>query len=491
MLAETAAGNACRNKLVGLKFLVSLDTTVMPLKPNSQSNLVVYELNEVPPRVIKDYCHYRPNSFISQLASHNGILETICSDEGELHPWSTWPTLHRGVPRSKHRIHSLNQDLLPSANYPPIWETLLEHNISIGVFGSLHTYPCPSPSSLVKFYVPDTFSPSSESSSLRLSKLQAFNLLMSSYSKVSPKPLDIYQYSQFLRLLIRGDASTSFLFSCFRQFCLEIFNKHYAERRPYLQAELMFPAFLRHLKISRPRYCSFFTNHVASVMHRFWCYSYPKDYASRLGGSSSIRANHIFAALDIVDRQLSLLGRFCYSNNYDLWILSSMGQKAVSHYDSSPELILNKPKHLLNALGLSCSDVTHLPSMHPDVVFRCSTLKSKETLAKTVSEITDSSGCEIMPLLYSSEGSTLNFTLRPTAQLFMDECINIKGKSHRFSDVGFGSVSRRRATAYHDPIGSFLYTGSTSVGLFASLERDTPLDTTLIIDYIKSLFCIS
>jgi hypothetical protein len=225
-------------------------------------------------------------------------------------------------------------------------------------------------------------------------------------------------------------------------------------------------------------------------MHRFWCYHYPEDYPAKFGDSSYVRSNHIFASLDIVDRQLSLLGRFCYLNNYDLWILSSMGQKAVSCYDSSSELILYEPIRLLSALGFFCSEITPLPSMHPDVVFRCSSLKSKEALAKSLSELTDSSGFKIMPLLYLSEGLTLNFTLRYSAQLMMDGCINFKGRSYSLSDVGFGSVSRRRATAYHDPVGSFLYTGSASADLFASIRRDTPLDTTLIRGYICSMFCI-
>ena len=30
---------------------------------------------------------------------------------GELHPWSTWPTVHRGVTNETHRINFINQDL--------------------------------------------------------------------------------------------------------------------------------------------------------------------------------------------------------------------------------------------------------------------------------------------------------------------------------------------------------------------------------------------
>ena len=37
-------------------------------------------------------------------------------DEGELHPWSTWPTVHRGVNNNLHKIRFINQDLKKCKN---------------------------------------------------------------------------------------------------------------------------------------------------------------------------------------------------------------------------------------------------------------------------------------------------------------------------------------------------------------------------------------
>ena len=39
------------------------------------------------------------------------FIETITEDIGELHPWSSWPTVHRGVDSSKHKIKFINQNL--------------------------------------------------------------------------------------------------------------------------------------------------------------------------------------------------------------------------------------------------------------------------------------------------------------------------------------------------------------------------------------------
>ena len=59
-----------------------------------------------------------------------------------------------------HKIQFINQELDKNINlkYPPIWDILQKNKISVGVFGSLQSFP-PIKSNCVKFYLPDTFSP--------------------------------------------------------------------------------------------------------------------------------------------------------------------------------------------------------------------------------------------------------------------------------------------------------------------------------------------
>jgi hypothetical protein len=73
--------------------------------------LVVYELNEVPWRVIDWYVRSKPDSSLGRMLNQANTLTTVTRDEGELHPWTTWPTLHRGVPNSLHNIRFINQSL--------------------------------------------------------------------------------------------------------------------------------------------------------------------------------------------------------------------------------------------------------------------------------------------------------------------------------------------------------------------------------------------
>ena len=66
--------------------------------------LLIYELNELPLSVLNWYMAINKKGFFAKRLSSENIYETICSDEGELHPWTTWPTLYRGVNNSKHKI---------------------------------------------------------------------------------------------------------------------------------------------------------------------------------------------------------------------------------------------------------------------------------------------------------------------------------------------------------------------------------------------------
>ena len=123
------------------------------------AKLIIYELNELPKKLLNYYIKIKPNSNLSKLKNNGVYLDTYTTDSGELHPWTTWPTFYRGVDNKLHKITSLNQDREYENIYPPIWEILLKKNKTIGIFGSLQSFP-PIDNKKVKFYLPDTFSPS-------------------------------------------------------------------------------------------------------------------------------------------------------------------------------------------------------------------------------------------------------------------------------------------------------------------------------------------
>ena len=114
------------------------------------TKLIIYELNELPRRLLEYYVNINPNSNFKKLKIIGKDLNTFTTDKGELHPWTTWPTFYRGVDNSQHKITSLNQDINCEEKYPPVWKILLQRDISIGIFGSLQSYP-PLKADKVKF----------------------------------------------------------------------------------------------------------------------------------------------------------------------------------------------------------------------------------------------------------------------------------------------------------------------------------------------------
>ncbi|HEY6563860.1 MAG TPA: hypothetical protein VIY86_05155, partial [Pirellulaceae bacterium] len=141
--------------------------------------IVFFELNEVPYRIIDEYCRWRPKSAFARLLPKCFQYETYSEDRGHLSPWKTWPTLHRGVSNAQHFIEDFGQDLSEvDRDFPPLWRILSQNGIRTGVCGSLHTYPLPTDLSGYQFYLPDTFAAGSECFPKKLSIFQEFNLRM-------------------------------------------------------------------------------------------------------------------------------------------------------------------------------------------------------------------------------------------------------------------------------------------------------------------------
>ena len=83
-----------------------------------KNKLIIYELNELPRKLLNYYIKIKPFSNLAYLHKNGHDLNTTTTDKGELHPWSTWATFYRGVDNSKHKIYSLKQDREYDQKYP-------------------------------------------------------------------------------------------------------------------------------------------------------------------------------------------------------------------------------------------------------------------------------------------------------------------------------------------------------------------------------------
>jgi hypothetical protein len=333
-------------------------------------NIILFELNEVPFKVIDYYCDKYPNSVLAKTLSKSYQFETRTEDQGHLHPWSTWPTIHRGITNELHGIKDFGEDLTQvNENYPSIWELLMDKNISAGVCASFHSYPVPENYKAYKFFIPDPFSPKPLVHPAYITGFQKFNLEMARRSVRNvdtsiDKGAALKLGMSFPKLGITLQTVKNLM----KQILSERKNPWKGTRRRTFQSVLAFDVYYKLLKKEKPQFSTFLSNHVASAMPRYWAATFPKDYKENNLSEEWINrySGEIDFALDQFDKFLSKLVSFANKNpNYKLVVLSSMGQQATSAEPMANELLVDNFDTLLQSLGMQEGDYSILPAMHP------------------------------------------------------------------------------------------------------------------------------
>ena len=434
----------------------------MIFKKNSSKNedfkLILYELNEVPERLIKHYIEIKPKSSIAKCIREGLIIKTFTSDTGELHPWSTWPTVHRGVCNTKHNIRFLNQDLSFSSEYRPIWEILLNNKIDIGIFGSLHSYP-PLKRKEVKFYLPDTFAPNHNAYPTELSEFQKFNLRLSGQNKAISTSIDFNSIFNFLKLIFNKIITKRSAVKSIIQILKEFINKKQKKRRSLMQAIIGFEIYYKYLIKHKPSFSTYFTNHVAGMMHRYWKDLFPEDFGLSKKNSNNFNSKSIIKAMDIADSHISKLLKFSQHYGYNLLILSSMGQAAIDRGKYHPELVLKDERKLISKLNLNIENYKFLPAMQPDICVDCNNHESLQLLRESIKELKDSNGNNLFIERYEPVGLRINLATERLTDIDKTTNLNHFEKTFFFKDIGFEIIKRDIGTAYHVPEGILIANG--------------------------------
>jgi hypothetical protein len=419
--------------------------------------IVLLELNEVPFKIVDQFCQANPQSTLARTLPQCRQYDTYAEDRGSLSPWITWPTVHRGVTNERHHIHSFGQDLGDvNAEYPPIWEILSGAGISTGICGTLHTYPIVKDLSNYSFYLPDTFAAGSECFPNSLSVFQEFNLTMARESarNVSTR----VPWKSALRVLASAP-ELGFKLETFADVGAHLWSERAAKwrkvRRRTYQAVLAFDIFMKQLEQTQPAFSSFFTNHVASAMHRFWAAAFPDDYENFGYDDAWVKTyrNEIDFTMWKVDRFVSRLVAFVDRHpGYALWVATSMGQAATEALPLETQLYITNPATFMSALGLEEGEWKVRPAMLPDFNFWIAPTKrdafqqrldTLRVVGKRVNYKADGDGffnvCLGHPNLYKQP---------PVAHLG-DRAID-------FKDIGLDNVEiedRSGSSAYHIPQG--------------------------------------
>ena len=332
--------------------------------------IVLFELNEVPWRIVDDHVARRPDGALASMLRRSAQYETVAADKGHLSPWKTWPSVHRGVPDERHLIGDLGQDhAAADAAYPPVWQLLHERGARVGVGGSLHSSPPPADMESYAFYLPDAFAADERAHPPVLSTFQAFNLAM---SRRSARNVDSsVSWSRAARLFASSRAlgiRVTTYGALAAQLAAERRRPERRARRRTFQAVLAFDVFMAQLERSRPDFSTFFSNHVASAMHRYWAATYPTDYdeLDLDNDWTTAHADELPWAMDQAETMLARLVAFADAHpEYQVWTASSMGQRATMAQALETAVYLVDLATFMRRLGMPDGCWESRPAMLP------------------------------------------------------------------------------------------------------------------------------
>lgn len=297
--------------------------------------IIILELNEVPHRVQVKYIGKTLRG-----KYNSDYVETLSLDEGQLSPWITWATVHRGVTNKIHGINDINQctDEI-DITYPTIFQKCFEKGLKVGLVNTMHSGSLAEKRiDKFKYFIPEAFAKDNFCIPKSLERFQEFNLLMSrkssrTVSRKLPNLLNLIKvvFSYFRNTnRLRGIRKVVF------QLIAEIFFPFLKVRRRTIQSDLIFDLFMSLQNIHKPDLSVFFTNHVASNMHRFWEATFPLDYQKQVSSKKWIKTykNEIPEAMKTSREYINIIKDYIDKrDDTQLWIMSSMGQRRIENYE--------------------------------------------------------------------------------------------------------------------------------------------------------------
>jgi len=292
-----------------------------------------------------------------------------------------------------------------------------------------------------------------------LSVFQDFNLKM---SRASPRNVSTRVPLEWAtRLLLNWRAlgiRRKTTVAITRQLAEEQIWKWKRVRRRTFQTVLAFDVFMRQLESKRPQFSTFFTNHVASSMHRYWAAAFPADFATNEFDDAwrDRYRNEIAFAMRQFDSQFERLLAFVDSNpEYTLWIVSSMGQAAAGNAPVRSQVHLTDVASFMATLGVPSSAWTQRPAMAPDVSISVQG-PTLEAFRKKVASIRVSGNPifvdEREPGFFGLSFGQSN--LAPSA-----EFVEVAGETMPFEKLGLENVrieDESGSSGYHVPRGTML-----------------------------------
>lgn len=427
--------------------------------------VLLLEINEIPWRLIDRYVDDPAYPHLRQFMCAAEQYTTVTVDSGELSPWVTWPTLHRGMSSDHHHIRYLGQDPSTFAG-KPIWDEVTERGGSVGVFGSLQSWP-PKPPGQNGFYVPDTFAHDEQCFPAWASSLQRLNLgMVRKNGRVVSAGLPALQDGLgAMFAFLRARPNVRSIAMLVKQLVGERFDSSLVARRPIFQTVIFWELF-KHLFDPRnpPALTTFFTNHVASVMHRHWHAAFPEDFVGRRIPEGPSQEPLMRFALSVLDNMLKEVLAWRRINP-DLTVVfaSSMGQGATYNDGHEGfELVVEDVDKLMVAAELDGKDYRPLLAMVPQVAVDIPDDEKRRRAAEILAGATLADERSFIDV--SEVGTSLSITVAtPSKRSLEAGKVKFGSRAIQITEAGIRMQPVEAGTGYHIPEGSFAVLKSGNV----------------------------
>ena len=314
--------------------------------------VLVYELNEVPWEIVDLYVAARPRSNVAAFLGECRQLTTVDEDPVELMPWRSWPTLHTSRFTDEHNAFDQGQDPATFRG-TPLWDVAADAGRKVGVFGPLQSWP-PRPFPAGGFFVPDSFARSPAAIPASLERFQAFNTAMTRENGFAAEDdLSAGTLAKVGVDIVRLGLTPWSAARLAEHVVRERLDRRYLSRRAAMQVLPCFDLFWRLHRRESPDLSIFFSNHVASMMHRFWGDWVPGYAATERYQPDPVYRGFILTAMDLFDHQLGRIRRWVSRTPGAVVVVaSSMGQGPIPYQDMAETYVVDDAERLARALGL-------------------------------------------------------------------------------------------------------------------------------------------
>lgn len=308
--------------------------------------IINLEINEVSPQLLLAYINNErnKNSYISKLFKKNilKIYKTKALDisKKKLYPSQTWASLYTGKPYSEHLCYWYSD---PIDKRDLIWNKLVKSNLTVGIINSVHSSKLPDDlfkNKKFRFYLPDCFGDKNITKPRKYKNFQFMNNSLVGESARITGILNIFKIvGKFTFNIIvspRNFGLSKFsIFLIFKILYFAVKNRN-KELLRMAQFPLMASIFLDLFKEYKPNYSSFFSNHIAGNMHRYW-YAYDNTAFENKEKYSknwiNKNKNAINISIDLLDDLLRFIHNKNEFNDITICITSSMGQEPNPNFD--------------------------------------------------------------------------------------------------------------------------------------------------------------